>query len=77
VDLELGAFLVRVVWIPGSRTRQASAALTLQFHLNGADRGLGRQMDLDFSGEEVQVGEMGLGPIQMDGGRHDGRGWSH
>lgn len=63
MDFEL-RFLLVCMRIP--RTRQACATLTLQLHLDSTDWGIGEQLDDDLSSDEIEIGEMGVWPVEMD-----------
>lgn len=51
---------------------QTSATLALQLNRDVPNRRLGRQIDHDSAGDEVEIGEMALWPVQMDGGTGHG-----
>lgn len=54
-----------------SRPRQARATLALELHLNTLDRSLRRQIQHNLAGKEVEIGEVGVRPIQVDCDGHD------
>lgn len=49
-----------------ARPRQSRATLALELHLNALDRSLRRQIQDNLAGKEVEIGEVGVGPIQLD-----------
>lgn len=70
MNLNLGALFIRLLMVRMSRSREAGSTFSFQFNLDPTYLSLRSQFYHNLAREEIEVGEVRVRPVDVEGCRH-------